>query len=168
MSTKPAMPPVEQLRGRQLGRILIKMGRIRRAEVLEALEIQKEQGGPLGSILVMLGHITEEDLQLALVAQVGMGTVDLARRDVLQEVINMIPAQMANTYKVIPFDYDEDRHCLSVAISTPDIARQRSRCPPSRSMTASMTARIGNGRLRSGFVRSSKISPTLLKSPAQG
>jgi type IV pilus assembly protein PilB len=114
------MPPVEQLRGRQLGRILIKMGRIRRAEVLEALEVQKQQGGPLGAILVMLGHVTEEDLNLALAAQVGMEAVDLSGMDVPQEVVKLIPAQMANTYKVVPFDYDEDRHCLSVALASPE------------------------------------------------
>ena len=67
---KLKMPPIEQLRGRQLGRILIKMGRIRRADVLEALEIQKQRGGPLGSILVELGHVNDEELNLALAAQV--------------------------------------------------------------------------------------------------
>ena len=96
MATPRPMPPVEQLRGRQLGRILIKMGVIRRAEVLEALEVQKQQGGPLGSILVMLGHITEEDLNLALGAQVGMEPVELSGMDVPPEVINLVPAQMAN------------------------------------------------------------------------
>ena len=120
MATRTAMPPVEQLRGRQLGRILIKMGRIRRAEVTEALEVQKQQGGPLGSILVMLGRITEEDLNQALAAQIGMETVELADKDVPAEVIGLIPAQMANTYKIVPFDYDDDRHCLSVAMASPD------------------------------------------------
>ena len=120
MATSRPMPPIEQLRGRQLGRILIKMGVIRRAEVLEALEVQKQQGGPLGSILVMLGHITEEDLNLALGAQVGMEPVALSGMDVPPEVINLVPAQMANIYKIVPFDYNEDRHCLSVALASPD------------------------------------------------
>ena len=120
MAIRTAMPPIEQLRGRQLGRILIKMGRIRRAEVTEALEVQKQQGGPLGSILVMLGRITEEDLNQALAAQIGMETVELADKDVPAEVIGLIPAQMANTYKIVPFDYDDDRHCLSVAMASPD------------------------------------------------
>jgi len=120
MATQLAMPPIEQLRGRQLGRILIKMGRIRRADVLEALEIQKKQGGPIGSILVSMGSITEQDLNLALAAQVGMETVEMRKRDVPPEIINMVPAQMANTYKVVPFDYDADRHILSVAIASPD------------------------------------------------
>ena len=42
----------ERPRGRQLGRVLIKMGKLRRAQVHEALEIQKEQRGPVGAILV--------------------------------------------------------------------------------------------------------------------
>ena len=117
---KLKMPPIEQLRGRQLGRILIKMGRIRRADVLEALEVQKQRGGPLGSTLVELGHITEEDLNLALAAQVGMESVELGTMEILDEVINLIPSQMANIYKVVPYDYDAERHRLSVALASPD------------------------------------------------
>ncbi len=117
---KPKMPPIEQLRGRQLGRILIKMGRIRRAEVHEALEIQKQRRGPIGQILVELGHITEEDLNLALGAQVGMEYVDLNAIDIPKEVINLVPAQMANTYQVCPFDYDPARHRISLALASPD------------------------------------------------
>ena len=108
---KLQMPPVEQLRGRQLGRILIKMGRIRRPDVAEALEIQKQRGGPIGSILVDLGHITEEDLNLALAAQVGMEMVEVGTMDVPDEVIKMVTSQMANTYKLIPYDYDADQNC---------------------------------------------------------
>ena len=123
-SLKPSrprkMPPIEQLRGRQLGRILIKMGKIRRAEVLEALEVQKQQRGPIGAILVHLGHITEEDLHLALGAQVGMEAVDLDDMDVPAEVIDLLADQVATTYKVIPIDYDAGRHELSVALGSPD------------------------------------------------
>lgn len=42
------MPSIEQLRGRQLGRILIKMGKLRRSQVHEALDIQKEPGADRG------------------------------------------------------------------------------------------------------------------------
>ncbi|MCP4248598.1 MAG: Flp pilus assembly complex ATPase component, partial [bacterium] len=51
---------------------------------------------------------------------VGMESVDLAAMDVLQEVIDLVPSQMATTYKIVPYDYAEDRHCLSVAMATPD------------------------------------------------
>src|SRR5688572_18224390 len=59
------MPPVSQLRGRPLGRILIKMGKVTRTQSVEALEIQKRKGGPIGQILVELGYVTDSDVQLA-------------------------------------------------------------------------------------------------------
>jgi hypothetical protein len=40
------MPPLSQLRGRPLGRILIKMGKVTRAQVSEALELQKKEARP--------------------------------------------------------------------------------------------------------------------------
>lgn len=114
------MPPIAQLRGRQLGRILIKMGRIRRAEVHEALEIQKQRRRPIGEILVELGHITHEELNLALAAQVGMEMVNLAGMDIPPEVIAMVSQTMATTYNVVPFEFNPERNELSVALSSPD------------------------------------------------
>jgi type IV pilus assembly protein PilB len=114
------MPPIAQLKGRQLGRILIKMGRIRRAEVHEALEIQKEQRRPIGSILVELGHITKEDLNIALAAQVGMELIDIGGMDVPPEVIALVPQPMATTYKVVPYEFDPEQNLLSIAMDSPD------------------------------------------------
>ncbi|NOX57629.1 MAG: Flp pilus assembly complex ATPase component [Planctomycetes bacterium] len=111
---------IDTLRGRQLGRILIKMGKIRRTEVHEALELQKERKRPVGAILVELGHITEEDLNIALAAQVGMETADLAGMDIPAEIIALVPQQMASTYRVIPFEFDPQSNALSVAMASPD------------------------------------------------
>ncbi len=120
MAEKSKMPPIEQLRGRQLGRILIKMGKIRRAEVHEALEIQKQRRGPIGAILVEAGHITEEDLNIALAAQVGMGVVEIGDMDITPEIVNLVPQQMATTYKVVPYDFNPEKNELSIAMSSPD------------------------------------------------
>ncbi len=114
------MPPIEQLRGRQLGRILIKMGKLRRSQVHEALEIQKEKRGPIGSILVELGHITEEELNLALGAQCGMEAVNLTKVDVPPEVVSAMSVQMAQTYRVVPFELKADRNELWLAMDNPD------------------------------------------------
>ncbi len=121
---KPAhgdkMPSVEQLRGRQLGRILIKMGKLKRPQVHEALEIQKEQRGPIGKILVELGYISEEDLNYALAAQSGMASVALGKLDVAPEVIGLLTNQMAHTYRTVPFEFDAEAGSLSVALDNPD------------------------------------------------
>lgn len=114
------IPPVEQLKGRQLGRVLIKMRRVNRAQVTEALEIQRKKRGPIGQILVELGYITEEDLHLSLAAQVGMKPVDLSRIDVEPEAIALISAQMAHTYKVVPVEFNAGTNTVTIAISSPD------------------------------------------------
>lgn len=114
------IPPIEQLRGRQIGRVLIKMGLLKRKDVQDALAIQKQRGGPIGAILVEAGHITDDQLNLALAAQVGMEPVALDSMDIPQDVIDRVPAQMANTYKIVPFEYDAASNTLSVAMSSPD------------------------------------------------
>ncbi len=121
---KPArprkMPTIDQLRSRQLGRILIKMGKLRRSQVHEALDIQKERRGPIGKILVELGHITEEDLTLALGAQCGMEAIELGKMDIAPEVVAMMTSQMAMTYRVVPFDFKADQNQLWLAMDNPD------------------------------------------------
>ncbi len=114
------MPSVEQLRGRQLGRILIKMGKLRRAQVHEGLTIQKERRGPIGQILVELGYITESDLKTALAAQNGMESIELSRLDVGSEVIGLMSGQMANTFQVIPFEFNAERNELWIALDDPE------------------------------------------------
>jgi len=114
------MPPVSQLRGRHLGRVLIKMGKLTRSQVHDALEIQKQKGGPIGQILVELGYITEDELHLALAAQVGMEPIDLRELDIPPEVIALVPAQMANTYGVVPVAYEPESNLLTVALASPD------------------------------------------------
>ena len=65
------MPPVDQLRGRPIGRVLTKMGRTTRERIVEALTEQKKSGLRLGEILMRMGYISAEDVQSALAAQEG-------------------------------------------------------------------------------------------------
>ena len=112
-STKP-------YKGRPLGRILIKMGKVNREKVHEALAIQKSNRGPIGRILIDLGYIKEADLQFALAAQIGMEPVNLDSIDVNADTIKLVPNQMANTYRIIPIDFDSESKTLSIAIASPD------------------------------------------------
>jgi len=112
--------PIKQLRGRRLGRVLIKMGLLDRSKVHEALEIQRKRRGPIGKILVELGYITEDQLNEALAAQKGMQVIDLDRMEIDKEVIRKLTPQMANTYHVVPVDFAEDTNTLTIAMSNPD------------------------------------------------
>ena len=107
-------------KGRPLGRILIKMNKVNRTQVHEALAVQKSKRGPLGQILIDLGHIKEADLELALAAQIGMEPVNLDSIDIGPDVIKQVPNQMANTYRIIPVSFDSTSNTLDVAMSSPD------------------------------------------------
>ncbi len=125
MAENDKMPPIDQLRGRPLGRILIKMGKVKRADVSEALELQAKrremkQSGPIGQLLVELGKVTQDDVNLALAAQVGMEVIKIANIDIEQSVIDLIPAQMAHAYRLVPTDYDRDTNTLGIAVDTAD------------------------------------------------
>ena len=111
---------IEELRGRPIGRVLVKLGRVTRAQVHEALEIQKERGGLLGQVLVDLGYVPEQLRNLALAYQAGMEYVDVNTADIARDVIDMIPAQMANAYRVVPMAYDDETKTLTVALASPD------------------------------------------------
>jgi len=111
---------VLELRGRPLGRVLVKMGKATRDQVHEALDVQREKGGPLGQILLDLGYIDDKTRSMALAHQAGMEYVDLSTLDIADDVIKQIPAQMANTYKVVPIEYDDETKHLQVALASAD------------------------------------------------
>ncbi|MBL7133296.1 MAG: Flp pilus assembly complex ATPase component TadA [Phycisphaerae bacterium] len=108
------------MRGRPLGRVLVKMGKITRDQVHEAQAVQKDKHGPLGQILVDLNYVDEATLTLALAFQAGMEYVDLKEIDIPEEVIKQIPSQMANAYKVVPLEYDDQSKRLVVALASAD------------------------------------------------
>lgn len=114
------MPPIEQLKGRPLGRVLIKMGKITRDKVHKALSVQKESATtvPLGQVLLDLGYITDKDLNLGLAFQLGMVYMDLANVDIEDNIIGLITAQMAMTYRVLPVEYEESSNKLTIAMDT--------------------------------------------------
>ena len=118
------MPPptynVKELKGRALGRVLLKMDKVTRDQVTQASEVQKERGGPIGQILVDLGYVDDNTRNLALGFQAGMEYVDLSSADVPPDVIAQIPAQMANSYKVLPLECDQSAKRLVVALGSAD------------------------------------------------
>ncbi|MCD4826029.1 MAG: Flp pilus assembly complex ATPase component TadA [Phycisphaerae bacterium] len=111
---------IDELRGRPLGRILVKMGKVTRDQVHEALEIQKERGGPIGEIFIEMELIDSTTQSLALAYQAGMEFVDLTSTEIADDVIAKLDAQIATSYKVLPLEYEEDGNHLVIAMASPD------------------------------------------------
>ncbi len=119
------LPPIDQLKGRPLGRVLIKMGRLTREDVHKGLAVQAEQKAkgihtPIGQILVEMGLINEKDRNIALAAQQGYEVVELDGRNIPADVIQQVPAQMATTQKIIPYEFNKNTRTLKVALASTD------------------------------------------------
>lgn len=114
------MPPLDQLQGRPLGRVLTKMGKVNREQVVEALQFQKSKGGAIGRILMDLGYIKETDLNIALAAQKGYELYNLEGIDISADTIAAVPAQIATTNKVIPVLFDKHSKKITIVMASQD------------------------------------------------
>jgi type IV pilus assembly protein PilB len=112
------MPPIDQLKDRPIGRVLTKMGKVVREQVVEALDFQKRKGGALGRILIDLGYIRETDLNVALAAQKGYELAALEGLNIPPEAIAAVPAQIATTNKVLPIAFDKASKKLTVVMAS--------------------------------------------------
>jgi type IV pilus assembly protein PilB len=117
-SSLPDMPPIGELKGRPLGRVLQKMNKVTREQYTEALNFQKQKGGALGRILIDMGIIKEADLNLALAAQQGFELVNLEGINIDSGTIAAITPQFATTNKVIPIKFDPATKALTVVMAS--------------------------------------------------
>ena len=119
MADKPTNSQ-EELKGRRIGRILTKMGKVTREQVQEALTLQEKRRMPLGQLLVELGYVTQDDVNLGLAAQAGMEVVDLDDIDIPDQVVKLLPAEFANSYKVIPIAFEPKANTMTLALKSAD------------------------------------------------
>ena len=122
IQTPEKMPPVDQLKGRTLGRILIKMGILSREKVHECLKVQGQRQGKvqIGQVFRELGLVDDGQLLMALAAQRGMEYVNLEGLDIPPDVVERVPAQMAKTYHIVPIEYNKQANELTVALDNPE------------------------------------------------
>ncbi len=105
------------LAAQPIGQILKEMGLITELDIQEALQVQKAKGGALGRILAEKGLVTEGDLRSAIATQSGMDPIDLDEVVVSADLLDMVPAHVAETYQVVPVDFDGK--VLTLALADP-------------------------------------------------
>ncbi len=80
-----------------------------------ALKIQKDKGGRLSDIVVEQKFIKESDLMSVLSQGLGLPLIDLRRFKIDDQVINIIPAQVARHYQIIAISKIADTITLAMA-----------------------------------------------------
>ena len=115
----PDLDPSE-MKGRRLGRVLTKMGKVTREQVHAALSKQPSLKKKLGEVLVEMGLVTPRDIAVAVAGQAGMRFVEVSINSISEDVLAAIPPETANTYQIVPVAFDPGSKSVTVALKTPD------------------------------------------------
>ncbi len=90
-------------RKKLLGQILKEMRLVHEGQIQEALGIQKEEGGQIGRILVDLGYMEEAGLLEALATQMGIMKVSLEGKTIPDDLVSRMDSATVNIFRVVPF-----------------------------------------------------------------
>jgi type IV pilus assembly protein PilB len=89
---------------KKLGEILLEEGMITEDQLEKAITEQSKTSESLGVVFVKLGFITEDVLYHFLAMQVGTKFVDVSMLHIEEEVIKLIPVELAKKYSIIPIE----------------------------------------------------------------
>jgi hypothetical protein len=94
----------------KLGELLVMAGAIDQVQLGAALANQRQFGQPLGVTLVRMGFLDEESLVRTLARQLKLPIAWLRGKWVDQEVLDLVPAELALKHRCLPLVVDEDAH----------------------------------------------------------
>jgi type IV pilus assembly protein PilB len=101
----------------RIGELLLKEKRITPAQLQEALNYQKTNGGKLGLNLVKLGFVSDDEITALLSKQYGVPSINLAQFEIDAATIKLIPAETAQKYQIVPLS--RSGATLTIAITDP-------------------------------------------------
>lgn len=105
------------LKSQRIGEILLEHGLIKKKELVEALEIQKQKGGLIGAILVNSGFVKEEDLAFALANQFNYPYLSLENVTVNRNLCKELGKEFLLENCFIPIE--KTRDILTIAAVDP-------------------------------------------------
>ena len=112
---------------RRIGEILIEDGLLSKAQLEEALAIQREKGGLIGAILIDKKFVQEESLIGALGKQFRVPYIPLKNYAINPDMAGMLDADFCHEHTVVAFDCDHKKVYLAVADPMNDAAVEKVR-----------------------------------------
>ncbi|HUJ10900.1 MAG TPA: ATPase, T2SS/T4P/T4SS family [Verrucomicrobiae bacterium] len=87
--------------GERITDTLIADGLLTQEQYNEVLEIQKKQGGRVLKLLLDKQFVTEQDMMVSMGRCLGVAPITLAKMHVPEDVVDLIPKDLAQTYKMV-------------------------------------------------------------------
>src|SRR5580692_9680056 len=96
---------------------LVEDGLLSTAQIEELLDRQKKEGARLAKLLVDKDkqYVSPDDLAVSMGRVLNVSPINLARINILPDVIDLIPRDTANNHKVVPVARLENRLFLAMA-----------------------------------------------------
>lgn len=98
----------------RLGDVLVERGVITQEQLEQGLQLQKGSGRKLGETLIDEGFTTEEAIGRALSNQLGYDMIDLQNVAIPEDVLGLVPGNVLERYKVLPFEYASDLSLIHI------------------------------------------------------
>ena len=87
--------------GERITDTLIADGLLTQEQFQEVVELQKKQGGRVLKLLLDKQFVTEQDMMVSMGRCLGVAPITLAKMHVPQDVVDLIPKDLAQTYKMV-------------------------------------------------------------------
>ena len=88
--------------GERIADVLIEDGLLLPAQLAEAMDLQKKQGGRLLKLLTDKQYVTEQDMVISMGRCLDTPPINLSKVRVPEEVQDLVPKEMARAYKLAP------------------------------------------------------------------
>ncbi len=88
--------------GERIADVLIEDGLLLPGQLDEAMQLQKKQGGRLLKILTDNKYVTEQDMVISMGRCLDTPPINLSKMRIPEEVMNIVPKEMARAYKLVP------------------------------------------------------------------
>ena len=88
--------------GERIATVLIEDGLLLPAQLEEVMELQKQQGGRIVKLLTSKGYVTEQDMAISMGRCLDVPPINLAKVHPPEEVANLIPKEIARSFKLAP------------------------------------------------------------------
>src|SRR4051812_21637112 len=88
--------------GERIADVLIEDGLLLPAQLAEAMDVQKKQGGRLLKLLTDKGYVTEQDMVISMGRCLDTPPINLSKLRVPEEITQLVPKEMARAYKLSP------------------------------------------------------------------
>ncbi len=102
---------------KKIGQLLIEYKILTGEQLAEAMAEQRKTGERLGAILVKKGYVTAEDLEYLLSRQFAVPAINLAKYQIPEELIRLVPEKFMKKNFVVPVERDDKT--LTVAMANP-------------------------------------------------